>query len=510
MQTEAPVSEQAAVAVELRAIGKRFPGVVALDRVDMQLRRGEVHALLGENGAGKSTLVKILTGVQPADEGELELDGQPTRFATPHDAQSRGISFVPQDVLTAGELSIGRNILLGRERFATRLGALSRAEREVVQAALARIGADFPPDVPARLLSVPQLRLAQLARALMSSGDVLVLDEPTAVLSEHESTRLLERLRALRDEGKAIVYVTHRLSEVMELADRVTILRDGRRVGCFERVAITRDEIIALMAKDEAADGAPRAVHRTRRRSERPPALEVSQLSAGTTVRDVSFVARPGEITGIAGVQGSGHGRLLQAIAGVQMVERGTAAVDGRTLRPGSVRDAFKHGLMLVPADRRGAGIVGPMSVRENLMLSGRMDPRARAAGLRWPRRERALASRQIERLSIRTRSPETATSTLSGGNQQKVVIARALESRPEVLLVEEPTQGIDVHAKREIWGLLSDLVSDGACLVVASSEFEELLEFADSIHVMCLGRMVATLDGATATYREILSHALD
>jgi ABC-type sugar transport system ATPase subunit len=508
MRTKAPVSEQAAVAVELRAIGKRFPGVVALDRVDMQLRRGEVHALLGENGAGKSTLVKILTGVQPADEGELVLDGEPTRFATPHDAQTRGISFVPQDVLTAGELSIGRNILLGGERFATRLGALSRGEREAVQAALARIGADFSPDVQARLLSVPQLRLAQLARALMNPGDVLVLDEPTAVLSEHESARLLTRLRALRDEGKAIVYVTHRLSEVMELADRVTILRDGRRVGYSERATVSREEIIALMAKDEAADGAPRAA-RTRRRSEQPPALEVSHLSAGT-VRDVSFVARPGEITGIAGVQGSGHGRLLQAIAGVRTVERGTATVAGHMLRPGSVRDAFKHGLMLVPADRRGAGIVGPLSVRENLMLSGRLDPGTRQGGLRWPRRERALAGRQIERLSIRTRSSETTTGTLSGGNQQKVVIARALESSPEVLLVEEPTQGIDVHAKREIWGLLNDLVSDGACLVVASSEFEELLEFADVIHVMCLGRMVATLDGASATYREILSHALD
>ena len=498
--------------VELRGLTMQFPGVLALDAVDLAMYPGEIHALLGENGAGKSTLIKVLTGVYPIGRGTLLIDGSETRFETPSDARDSGITFVPQDILTIPELSIGRNILLGMEEWGASASYLSAAERSQVNEALARVGVTLDLSAKASSLNVPQLRLAQVARALLQPGHVMVLDEPTAVLSEPDSEHLLERLEAFRKEGKSILYVSHRLSEVMRLADRITVLRDGVRVGHFRRGEITREGIVALMAKDASPRSGGAGGDVAPPSAEHGPVatvLAVRDLSSGTRFRDVSFDVGKHQIIGIAGVQGSGHGSLLRAIAGVDRTASGGVTVDGQLIRSG-VCAAFRRGIFLVPADRRGAAIVPRLSIRENIVLSGRVGAALRRFGVRWPARERRMARSYVDLLGVRPPNAEAKIGTLSGGNHQKVALARALESNARVLLVEEPTQGIDVRTKSEIHRLLRQVARERDCaVVVASSEFDELIGLAHTIHVMRLGRLVKTLPGAGVTYRQILEHAL-
>jgi ABC-type sugar transport system ATPase subunit len=495
--------------LELRSVTKQFPGVLALDQVDLSLYPGEIHALVGENGAGKSTLIKILTGVYVADQGVITISGRETRIATPRDARESGITLVPQDILMIPQMSIGRNILLGMEERGAAAHSLSAAERAKIEEALGRVGVSLDLGMKAGALNVPQLRLAQIARALLQAGPVVVLDEPTAVLSEPDSEHLLGRLEAFRKEGKAILYVTHRLSEVMRLADRITILRDGKRVGHFKRGEISREGIVALMAKDglrseEGAAVVPIAETTGQR------VLSVHNLSAPPRFTDVSLDVREHEIIGIAGVQGSGHGQLLRAIAGVDPANDGEIRVDETTLALGSPRASHGRGVLLVPADRRGSAIVPRQSLRENIILSGRVRAACRRFGLRWPVAERRMTQTYIDMFTVRPPQTEAKIGTLSGGNQQKIALARALESNARVLLIEEPTQGIDVRTKAEIHLLLRQVARERKCaVVVASSEFEELIGLAHTIHVMRLGRLVKTLPGAGVTYRQILEHAL-
>ncbi len=447
MSTPAAVTS----ALQLHRITKRFPGVLALDGVDLDLRRGEVHALVGENGAGKSTLIKILGGVLVADQGELKVNDSAVIVTRPSEASRLGITVVPQDILMVPEFSIGRNILLGGERRLTRCANLSAEERKTVKAALARVGATFEPEVRTANLSVPHLRLAQIARALIHPGDIMVLDEPTAVLSEPDAELLIQRVLQFREEGKAVLYVTHRLSEVLRMADRITILRDGKRVGLFARGEVNRADIVRLMTK-EVSSGQPASVAVNPPPTSMPDKgetnLAVRGLTSSGRFSDANLNAAGGRITGIAGVQGSGHGHFLRALAGVDTTNGGEIALDGRSLPLGSVRQAVKEGILLVPADRRGAAIVPSLSIRANLCLGDRVRSAVRRFGLRWPRQERVMARDYIKRLSVRPPDMEHRLGALSGGNQQKIAIARALEGNARVLLVEEPTQGVDVGAK--------------------------------------------------------------
>jgi len=497
-------------ALELVGVTKQFPGVLALDGVDLALFPGEIQALVGENGAGKSTLIKIITGVYVADKGVIAVGGRETRIATPRSALESGITLVPQDILMIPEMSIGRNILLGMEDRSAAAQSLGLEERARIEEALSRVGLRLDPGVKAGSLNVPQLRLAQIARALLQAGHVIVLDEPTAVLSEADSEHLLDRLEAFRKEGKAILYVTHRLSEVMRLADRITILRDGRRVGHFKRGEVSRDEILSLVAKDGARmDEAPRA-EPTLSVDPGDTVLSVKGLSAPPKFSDVDLDVREHEIIGIAGVQGSGHGQLLRAIAGVDTASAGEIRVDGRGVTLGAPRASYGRGVLLVPADRRGSAIVPRQSIRENIVLSGRVRESCRRFGLRWPGAERRIAQTYIDMFSVRPPQTEAKIGTLSGGNQQKVALARALESDARVLLIDEPTQGIDVRTKAEIHSLLRRVARERKCaVVVASSEFEELIGLAQTVHVMRLGRLVKALPGEGITYRQILEHAL-
>jgi ABC-type sugar transport system ATPase subunit len=508
--TAATVAEISGLpAASLKRISKAFPGVLALDDVSFDVNRGEIHALVGENGAGKSTLVKILAGLLRPDSGVIELDGQEVALTSVHNARTKGISVIPQEVLVVPGLSAGRNILLGFETFLVRKAGLSVAERQVVTQALGRAGATFQESTPAAAMSVPELRLAQIARTLIHPADVIVLDEPTAVLSEADADHLLERLLTFRSEGKAIVYVSHRLSEVLRLAQRITVLRDGRNVGTFRREEVDRDRIIALMAKPDRRE----IEGRRRRTPEGPdagaePVLKVDGLTRAPNLLSVSLSVRPGEIVGVAGVQGSGHGHLLHAIAGLDLYVAGRVTIDQAVVPPGSIRAAYEAGAILVPADRRNAAIVPMMNLRTNLVLPIRSS--TRRLGVRLLRNERNAARRYIKLFSIQTPNMETLASSLSGGNQQKLALARALESSPRVLLLEEPTQGIDINAKDEIRLLIQRLADEErVAIVIATSEFEELLELADVIHVMCLGRLVATMPAAEASYAAILHHAL-
>jgi ABC-type sugar transport system ATPase subunit len=494
-------------AARLEGISKSFPGVQALDDVTFDVYRGEIHALLGENGAGKSTLIKVLDGLYRPDDGTISLDGAEVQLHSVRDARRRGITVVPQEILAVPQLSVGRNILLGFEGQLTRRGGLTSSEQKLVAEALSRSGASFDPGARAGSMSVPELRLAQIARALLHPGDVIALDEPTAVLSESDAEHLLERLVALREQGKAIIYVSHRLSEVLRIAQRITVLRDGRNVGTFAREEVDKDRIVALMAKpdrrvdvgyNEGGPPSPRGA----------PVLEAEDITWPPNLLGVTLRAAAGRIVGIAGVQGSGHGHLLRAIAGLDAYESGRVTIAGTQVPPGSIRAAYRAGAVLVPADRRRAAIVPLMSVRSNLVLPVRSG--ARRLGLRLMRSERATARRYIETFGVRTPSTEALAGGLSGGNQQKVALARAFESTPRVILLEEPTQGIDVNAKAEIRNLIRRLArQEGVATVVATSEFEELLGLADEIHVMCLGRLVATMSADEATYARILNHAL-
>jgi ABC-type sugar transport system ATPase subunit len=505
--------------LELRGVSKYYPGVTALDGVEFSVRGGEIHALLGENGAGKSTLVKMVTGAHRPDRGTLAMRGHEIAFASPADSRRAGIAVVPQDINLVPGLSLGRNVLLGMESPFSGRRRLSREERTRVSAALAVVGLDADPETPARALEVAQQRLAQVASALLTEADIIVLDEPTAVLPEPDAEHVTARLAALRDQGRGIVYVTHRLSEVIRLADRITVLRDGRQIGRFERGEVREEDLVALLTKpapeaqaalEPSAPARDAAPFRSARAAHDASPLEVEALGAFGRFEDVSFRARPGEIVGFAGVQGAGQNALLRAVAGLEAVDRGRITLAGKDLPLNHAHEAFERGIRYVPADRRRDGIFGMLSVSDNLALTPRVRQACRRLGLRWPAAEREMARSYVGGLAIRPARVEALARNLSGGNQQKVVIGRVLESGAAVVLVEEPTQGVDVAAKREIHAALRDLAAASQCaVVVASSDFEELLGLADILHVMRMGRLVATLPAGEASYAAILGQAL-
>lgn len=496
-------------AIELVDIVKTFPGVRALDGVSFDAAHGEIHAVVGENGAGKSTLMKIMMGVTAPDSGEMLIEGEEARPRSPREARKKyGIKMIPQELELCRQMPVGRNVLLGLEGPLVRRNKLSEKERARIDDAFRLIDARVDPRRPSHELSVPEARLAQIAHALVARGNVVLCDEPTAVLSEVDAEALLDCLVRMRTEaGMTIIYVTHRLSEVLRIADRITVLREGRLVGTFARGDVDRRQIIELMTKSR--NGAPKLrseqLLEKRRRAGR---LDVTGLSLGRSFQDVSVSVESGQLVGIAGVQGAGFGPLLAAIAGWRAYEEGDIAIDGASVPPGSTTKACRLGIELVPGDRRHGGIAPNLRVRENVALpvTGSLS----RFGIRMRKAERESTATYTEALDIRGAGPETAARNLSGGNQQKLALARALQGAPRFLLLEEPTQGIDLRAKAEIRELIERLVRrEGLGVMLASSEFEDLLGFADVIHVMRLGRIVTTLDGQSATYGDLLQEAL-
>jgi ribose transport system ATP-binding protein len=486
----------------MRGIRKEFPGVVALDGVDLEVRPGEVHVLLGENGAGKSTLMKVLSGAHRMDAGTIELRGAPVAIAGPRHAQALGVGIVYQEPNLVPQLSAADNVFLGRERR-TRLGLVDRRRqgretRELLQG----LGVAIDTDAPVRRLGIAQRQMVEVAKALSQDARVLVMDEPTSALTGSEIAALFESVLRLTARGVAIVYISHRMEEVERIGQRVTVLRDGRNVASLEVGAVGVAELIRLMANREVSAQVGR-----RRTPPGPELLRVERLTRAPAFHDVGFVLRRGEVLGVAGLLGAGRSELARALAGADAVDSGRIVIKGEDARLRGPRDAIRRGVGLLPEDRKSQGLVLGLSVARNLALPS--TPRLCRLGVVDPAAEAALGRRQVDQLRVKTPSLAQRVALLSGGNQQKVVLGKWLAADVDVLLMDEPTRGVDVGARQEIYELVNRLTAAGAGVLLISSELPELLAMSDRILVLHRGRVAAELDAREATQERVLSAAL-
>ena len=494
--------------LEARGIGKRFPGVVALSDVDITLRAGQVHALVGENGAGKSTLIKILTGVYQPDDGSLHYRGEPVRFGRPLDAQAAGISTIYQEVNLVPLLSVARNVFLGREpRTGLRL-IDTKAMNARAAELLGSLGVQADVRAPLRTLGLGTQQMVAIARAVAVDARVVVMDEPTSSLEAREVDTLFEVVGRLRAQGIAVLYVSHRLDELYRICDQVTVLRDGRVVHDGPLSELPRLRLVAAMLGRDLDDvrrgGTTRFEGESTVDTGEPPLLEATGLVRRHVLDGVSVTVRPGEIVGLAGLLGAGRSETARAIAGAMPIDGGTVTVAGAPLRSGSVSAAMAAGVVMLPEDRKADGIVPGLSVRDNIALAAL--PALSRAGIVSRGKQDAIVDRFISRLRIKASSPDQKVGELSGGNQQKVLLARLLARNPKLLLLDEPTRGIDIGAKAEVQGLIDELAASGLGVVLISSEFEEVVEGSDSVVVLRDGRAVGELRGAEVTEDALLT----
>jgi ABC-type sugar transport system ATPase subunit len=489
--------------LRMQGIEKSFPGVRALDGVSFTLFAGEVHALVGENGAGKSTLMKILAGAQPADAGTIAVDGKLVAIDGPRAAERLGIGMIYQEFNLVPELGVIDNITLGVEPKRGILLDAGAARREA-QAVLDELGITLPLNVPSRRLSVAEQQMIEIAKALLRKARILVMDEPTAALTEREIDRLFALIAHLKASGAGIVYISHRLEELPRIADRVTVLRDGQAVETKPLAAMPQDEMIRLMV------GRKLDAHFPDLPEVQPGAtvvLDVRDLQRPPRVRGVSFSVRAGEIVGIAGLVGAGRTEILRAIAGADIPERGTVAIDGRVVKIVSPASAIEAGIAFITEDRKAQGLVLGMTVRENVTLA-HLGAVTDAGVFIDRRKELAMTKKFVDDLRIRTPSPEQTVRNLSGGTQQKVVLAKWLAGTARVFLFDEPTRGIDVGSKAEIYGLMVGLLKAGAGIVMVSSELPEVLGMSHRILVVRDGSIAAELDREHATPDRVIAVA--
>jgi rhamnose transport system ATP-binding protein len=495
MQTETPL-------LRVCEVSKSFGAVAAVQGVSFDLYGGEAHALVGENGAGKSTIVKMLAGVHRPDSGTLEIDGMPVDLHTPADAKAAGIAVIYQEPTLFPDLSVGENIAMGRQPLG-RLRTIDRtAMNRQAEQLFQRLGVSIDPGRPARGLSIADQQLVEIAKALSSDARVVVMDEPTAALTGVEVERLFSVGRSLREDGAALLFISHRFEEITALCERVTIMRDGKHVSTDLLTGITVDEMVrrmvgrdlgALFPKEEVEPGAV--------------VLQVAGLSRDPVFADVSFEVRAGEIVALAGLVGSGRSEVVQSIFGVDPRDAGTVTVAGKKLKPGSPKAAMAAGVALVPEDRRQQGLVMELSIERNVTL-----PRSRALsrlGFLSGGSERRSAREWTDRLRTKYGRLSDEVGTLSGGNQQKVVLAKWLSMTPRLLIVDEPTRGIDVGTKAEVHRLMSGLAAQGVAVLMVSSELPEVLGMADRVLVMREGRLVAELDREDATEEAVMFAAM-
>ncbi len=483
--------------IELKGISKVFPGVRALDKVSFSLKAGEVHALVGENGAGKSTLMKIISGIYNRDEGEYLLNGISVGDLTPKKAQELGIAIIHQELNLCQHLTVAENMFLGREQHklgCVRQKEMNRAAGEI----LSRLKIDIEPDTVLRKLPVSKQQMVEIAKALSTNARILIMDEPTSALSEREISELFEIIRNLKVNGCAIVYISHRLEELEHIADRISIFRDGRHIITKAFAETNLGEIIAYMVGREIKEKFPSVECQ---RGEK--ILEVKNLCSGI-VNNVSFDLFKGEIIGLAGLIGAGRTELVRALFGAEEITGGEIYLKGKKLNIKAPRDAINAGIVLGPEDRKKEGLCTKLSIRENVGLAN-LDRICSRAGVVSRKKENRLTEKAIEKLKVKTPSPEQLVNNLSGGNQQKIVVGKWLVRSAEVVMLDEPTRGIDVAAKVEIYNLMNELKSQGIGVIFVSSEMPEVMCMSDRILVMCNGRITGDLVSRDATQDEVL-----
>lgn len=485
----------------MRSITKRFPGVLALNEVDFDVRQGEVHALVGENGAGKSTLMKILSGVYERDSGEVVFKGQPVAFRNPRQSQLAGITTIYQELNQVPYLSVTENIFLGSE-LTRGSGALRWSEmHQQARDLLAKLHLDIDPRTLVGELGVGMQQMVEVAKALYHKADLIIMDEPTSALSIREINDLFSIVRELRAEGVSVIYISHHLEEVFQISDRTTVLRDGRHISTQPTSALDVDKLIGLMVGRELSEKFPKEL--AERRDE---VLRVEGLNQGTRLREITFSVYAGEVLGLAGLVGAGRTELVRAVFGADPVDSGRFFIDGQPVTIKSSRDAVSHGVGLLTEDRKRQGLFLQMNVRENITMSV-LERLTR--GLRTSRkRETALAQGFIDNLAIKTFSQDQLAINLSGGTQQKVVLSKWLATQPRLLIFDEPTRGIDVGAKVEIYRMMNDLARQGVAILMVSSELPEILGMSDRIMVMAGGRIRGFLNRDEATEEKIMELA--
>jgi ABC-type sugar transport system ATPase subunit len=500
--------------LRVERISKSFPGVLALQDVSLEIHAGEVLGLVGENGAGKSTLMKILSGVYTPDGGQILLDGQPVSIHDPRHAQRLGISIIYQEFNLMPNLSVEENVFVGRQPNSTGIVRWRNLRRQT-QELLDQLGVQLDPSAIVRDLSVAEQQMVEIAKALSMNARLVIMDEPTSALTDTEVTALFAIIRGLKERGLAVIYISHRLDEIFTVCDRVTVLRDGQLAGDLQIGEATPDRLVRLMVGRPLGDlfrpeEAERRIASLRERAP-APVLEVRGLGRTGTVRDasaivledISFSLRPGEIVGLAGLVGSGRTEVARAIFGADRYDRGEILVNGQLVRIRSPRQAIALGIGLVPEDRKLQALVLKLAIRENLGLS--ILRRLSRFGVMRLSAERALARELVTSLRVRTPSIEQKVLNLSGGNQQKVVIAKWLALHPKILIMDEPTRGIDIGAKAEVHALMHQLAADGVAILMISSELPEILNMSDRVLVMSSGRIAGELARGDATQESVM-----
>lgn len=495
--------EQNDIILKMEHIRKEFPGVIALDNVHFDLRQGEVHVLLGENGAGKSTLVKILSGAYRKTSGKIRLNGEETEIQNPHHAQELGISIIYQEFNLVPHLSAAENVFLGRERLRTS----TLIDQKYILAETRRVmdGLGVKIDVRRAVggLGVAQQQMVEVAKALSQDARILIMDEPTSALTEHEIKELFAAIRQLKAEGVAVIYISHRLEELFEIGDRVTVLRDGKYVGTQEIKDISKSELITMMVDRELKEHFPKE-----KAEPGEEVLRVENLSTKDVLRNVNLSLRRGEVLGIAGLLGSGRTELARAIFGIDRIDRGTITIRGKRCSIRSPRQAINQGIGFLTEDRKSQGLIMVLSLKDNICLPS-VDQFSRL-GFMKEKAEAAAAEQSVQDLRIKTPSIAQQVMNLSGGNQQKVVISKWLCRHADILIFDEPTRGIDVGSKVEIYQLMNRLAARGAAIIMISSELPEILGMSDRIAVMNNGRIAGEFPAGEATQKQILQTALE
>jgi simple sugar transport system ATP-binding protein len=482
--------------VKMQGIAKSFPGVIALENVDFSLKKGEIHAIMGENGAGKSTLIKVLTGVEQPDEGTIELDGKLVQVRSPQHSQELGISTVYQEVNLCTNISVAENIMLGHEPY--RFGSIYwRKMNELARRALNRLSINIDVTRPLGNYSVAIQQMVAITRALeVLSARVLILDEPTSSLDIHETNLLFDVMRKLKNEGIGIIFITHFLDQVYQIADRITVLRNGRLVGTFETASLPRVELVAKMLGRSLneLDALSRVKAHGEDRKDKQQLVQAKNLGRKGSLEPVDFELNASEILGIAGLLGSGRTEMAELVFGIDAPDSGSLTVCGEKVERFSPLESLKRGIALCPEDRKAQGIVGDLTIRENIILA----LQARYGWFKFltKQKQNEIAQNYIQVLGIVTPSPEQLVKNLSGGNQQKVILARWLATNPQVLILDEPTRGVDVGAKAEIQKLVLSLAEEGKSCVFISSELEEVLRISDRVAVLRDRKKVAEYSG--------------